>query len=184
MLILLLVPLLTGATATSNITIDEIPETYLNLSAGNALWTALIKNCRKPTMACVEKNMYDYLKNTLESQEDLHVVPFVKMKRNQVEFDKIARDYIEDEDVEEDKSGLEAMSKSLHGKSVRFLMTHDMEVQLPETVFEGSVLKISPRAFEGNGALVKLEVLPKEIQGIAEGRLFKKLSKWEYCLVI
>ncbi|EFA10563.1 uncharacterized protein Osi17 [Tribolium castaneum] len=178
MLILLLVPLLTGASATSNVTIDEIPETYLNLSAGNSLWTALLKNCRQPTMACVEKTVYEYLKRTVETREDLHVVPFVKMKRNQVDYDRISGPEIGDWDEEEPESSLEAMSRDLHGKSVKFLMTHDMEVQLPETMFQGSVLKISPRAFEGNGALVKLEIQPKEVQGIAEGRLFKKLKNF------
>uniref|UniRef100_T1GVM3 Uncharacterized protein n=1 Tax=Megaselia scalaris TaxID=36166 RepID=T1GVM3_MEGSC len=41
-------------------------------------------------------------------------------------------------------------------------MTHDMEMKLPDIVFNGATFRISPRALEGNGVIAKLELIPKE----------------------
>lgn len=73
------------------------------------------------------------------------------------------------------------MTNALYGKSVKFVMTHDMEVKLPEIVFDGATFRISPRAIEGNGVIAKLELIPKvEIEARAKSRLFhikKKIRK-------
>lgn len=43
-------------------------------------------------------------------------------------------------------------------------MTHDMELRMPEMMFDGATVRISPRSFEGNGALVHFEIVPKAVQ--------------------
>lgn len=60
------------------------------------------------------------------------------------------------------------------------MMTHNLELKMPEMFFEGATFKISPRSIEGDGALVKLELIPKDIADTAEsGRIFlKKISKF------
>ncbi|XP_063919197.1 uncharacterized protein LOC135134447 [Zophobas morio] len=166
--------LLRGVIST-NTTVEEIPESYLNLASGNSLWTSLLKNCPQPTMACVEKNMYDYLRDTFSHPDDLSVTSFLKFARNDVKYDHVEQD--DDEAEEEPASAFEAMSRSLHGRSVNFLMNHDMEVKLPESMFDGSTLKVSPRGFEGSGALVKIELVPRQVE-VAEGRIFKKIKKF------
>lgn len=66
----------------------------------------------------------------------------------------------------------------MYDKSVKFLVTHNYEVKLPEIMFDGAKFRIQPRAIEGNGIIAKLEYVPKS--EIEEGRstdlarLFKK----------
>ncbi|CAB3222914.1 unnamed protein product [Arctia plantaginis] len=75
------------------------------------------------------------------------------------------------------QSPLEEVTDALYDKSVKFLVTHDMKVTLPETFFQGSTLKISPRALTKTGALVHIELEPKEMQ--ENGRLFfHKIKKY------
>lgn len=73
------------------------------------------------------------------------------------------------------------MSNALYDKGVKFLVTHDMNFQLPEILFDGATLRISPRSIEGNGIVAKLEYIPKTPSEIEErgksadiARLFKK----------
>lgn len=70
---------------------------------------------------------------------------------------------------------LEEVTDALYDKGVKFLVTHDMKLTLPEIFFNGATLKISPRALTKTGALVHIDLEPKEV---GEGRLFfKKISK-------
>lgn len=65
-------------------------------------------------------------------------------------------------------------------------MTHDVEFKLPEMMFDGAKFKISPRSIEGNGALVKIEFLPRvdkrslqlDTNTASPRLLFKKISKF------
>lgn len=62
------------------------------------------------------------------------------------------------------------------------MMTHDLDLKMPEMLFDSSTFRISPRSIEGNGAIVKIEFLPKE-QG--DGRLFfKKISELSYLFLL
>lgn len=58
-------------------------------------------------------------------------------------------------------------------------MTHDVEVQLPEIMFNGATFRISPRSIEGNGVIAKLELIPKQIQvqGRFAGIIKKKIGE-------
>lgn len=80
---------------------------------------------------------------------------------------------------------IEEVTSSLYGKGVKFMMTHDVEFKLPEMMFDGAKFKISPRSIEGNGAIVKIEFLPKidkrSLETTNNGAprlLFKKISKY------
>lgn len=61
------------------------------------------------------------------------------------------------------------------------MVTHNMDVQLPEVVFDGATFRISPRSIEGNGIIAKLEYVPKtEIEARSDddsSRFFKKIKK-------
>jgi hypothetical protein len=60
------------------------------------------------------------------------------------------------------------------------MVTHNMDVQLPEIMFDGATFRISPRSIEGNGIIAKLEYIPKtavvESRATASemARIFKK----------
>lgn len=81
-------------------------------------------------------------------------------------------------------SPIEEVTDALSGKGVHFLMTHDIELKMPDMMFDGATFRLSPRSIEGNGALVKLELIPKAIAQVKEntGRIlfkpFKKISKF------
>lgn len=55
-----------------------------------------------------------------------------------------------------------------------------MELKMPDMMFDGATFRVTPRGFEGDGALVKLEMIPKEVdENRPTGRiLFKKISKF------
>jgi len=58
-------------------------------------------------------------------------------------------------------------------------MTHDLEVDLPEVMFNGATFRISPRAIEGNGIIAKLELIPKQVvkARLAGAIIQKKIRK-------
>lgn len=75
-------------------------------------------------------------------------------------------------------SPLEEVTDALSGKGVDFLMTHNMELRMPDMMFDGATIKISPRSFEGNGALLHFEIVPAAKKVQEAGRiLFKPLKK-------
>lgn len=63
---------------------------------------------------------------------------------------------------------------------MKFMVTHDYDLKMPEMMFDGATFRISPRSFEGNGLIAKLELVPRtEIESRAAGTpriLFKKIS--------
>lgn len=79
------------------------------------------------------------------------------------------------------ESPIEEVTNALYGKWRNFMMTHNLELKMPEILFDGVTFRITPRAFEGDGTLFKFEMLPKALEerSASEGRLFglKKLSK-------
>ncbi|KAK9890830.1 hypothetical protein WA026_012176 [Henosepilachna vigintioctopunctata] len=147
------------------------------------LWRTLLKNCKNQTTQCVENHMYKYLKQVLQYPKDYKVASFLNFAKNSVNYTEIEKGYngrVEtlSDDTVEGRSGSND-KVSLHEEGVKFLMTHDVELKLPETFFEGATLKIEPRSFDGSGALVKMEIIPKPVAETAvEGRIFfKKIKK-------
>lgn len=82
------------------------------------------------------------------------------------------------------ESPIEEVTDALYGKWRNFMMTHNLELKMPEILFDGATFRITPRAFEGDGALVKFEMIPKalhEVESESSGRLFglkKHISKF------
>ncbi|XP_060528314.1 uncharacterized protein LOC132703206 [Cylas formicarius] len=166
----------------ANDTAEDVPlESLIDLTGGNELWTSLLTNCEKPTLACVKTNVYDYFKQTLDNTSDIEFTSYLKFSKNDVDYGKISKSFgnvTDDEDFsDEDESPIEAMSRSLRDDSMQFFMTHDIELSLPDGIFPNSVVKISPRSFEDEGTLVKFDVVPDN-KGVEEGRLFKKIRKF------
>ena len=79
-------------------------------------------------------------------------------------------------------SPIEEVTNSLYGKGMKFMVTHDYDLKMPEMMFDGATFRISPRSFEGNGLIAKLELVPRtEIESRAAGTpriLFKKISMY------
>uniref|UniRef100_A0A182T800 Uncharacterized protein n=1 Tax=Anopheles maculatus TaxID=74869 RepID=A0A182T800_9DIPT len=71
----------------------------------------------------------------------------------------------------------------MRDKSLRFMLTHDVSIQMPEVMFDGAIFRIQPRAIEGNGMIAKLEFVPRTELAEARGHgtpriLFKKIKKF------
>lgn len=82
------------------------------------------------------------------------------------------------------ESPMEEVTNAMFDKTRKFAMTHDIHLKLPQMMFDGAILRISPRSFEGNGALVKIELEPdtrslQERHGTARLMILKKISKWD-----
>ncbi|XP_069961555.1 uncharacterized protein Osi17 isoform X3 [Bactrocera oleae] len=75
---------------------------------------------------------------------------------------------------------IEEVTNALYGKSIKFAMTHDLAIKLPEMMFDGATFRISPRSFEGNGIIAKLELIPKqEVEARLAGKIImKKIQKF------
>ncbi|CAH1154260.1 unnamed protein product [Phaedon cochleariae] len=162
-----------------------------NITTGNELWSGLVKDCEKPTAACIKNSIYDYLKDTLDYPSDVQFTSFLRFSRNFENYTKADSAASEPSGADRsftEETPLEEISRSLKETSRKFLMTHDLELQLPETFFSGTTLKISPRSVDdssdGVGTLVKLELFNKEAEGrssnsIGEGRIFiKKIQEY------
>ncbi|XP_055523415.1 uncharacterized protein LOC129717496 isoform X3 [Wyeomyia smithii] len=162
-------------------------------STGNRLWDALIAECiRKPTFACIQKNVYSFLGESLDVG-DFNVSNRLVFVKNRVDYTKYTREANEDGHHEADNeipdaraddeptSPIEEVTSALRGKTLKFMLTHDLNVRMPEIMFDGAIFRIEPRAIEGNGMLAKLEFVPRtaiQSRGITEPRiLFKKIKK-------
>ncbi|XP_017046672.1 uncharacterized protein LOC108091812 isoform X4 [Drosophila ficusphila] len=150
-------------------------------TSGNELWDGLVRDCYlKPDVSCFQKNVFSYLDNALDVQ-DVNVTQRLKFFRNQV-------DYEEEKEKEEHSEAraagaetpIEEVTSALYGKSIKFAMTHDLEVDLPEVMFNGATFRISPRAIEGNGIIAKLELIPKQVvkARLAGAIIQKKIQKF------
>ncbi|XP_032295154.1 uncharacterized protein Osi17 isoform X2 [Drosophila virilis] len=146
-------------------------------SSGNELWDGLIRDCYlKPDMSCFQKNVYSYLDGALDTQ-DVNITQRLKFYRNQVQYEPEQQP---EETANEARSAspespIEEVSNALYGKTIKFAMTHDVEVDLPEIIFNGATFRISPRSIEGNGVIAKLELIPKQlVQARLAGAMIKK----------
>ncbi|KAM8705228.1 hypothetical protein ACLKA7_009653 [Drosophila subpalustris] len=152
-----------------------------SFSSGNELWDGIIRDCyKRPDMSCFQKNVYTYLDGALNMQ-DVNVTQRLKFYKNQVQYEP---DNEVDGTPNEARSGspespIEEVSNALYGKTIKFAMTHDVEVKLPEIMFNGATFRISPRSIEGNGVIAKLELIPKKIvQARFAGLIKKKIDKF------
>ncbi|CAH0555708.1 unnamed protein product [Brassicogethes aeneus] len=181
--LIVLVLLTYNRASASNVTFEEFPASYLKYVQGNSLWTGIFKECKKPTMFCIQNQVFKYLKSTLDYTGDVQFTPYMKFAQNTVDYNDVKRNLHIDNSTEEyyeDTSPLEDMSRSLQDDTLKFMMTHNLELQLPETIFQNAILKLSPRSIDGNGAMVKMEFLPPAEfeESAGEGRTIKKIKKF------
>lgn len=140
--------------------------------------SSLIRNCKRPTLSCVQENFYKYVDEGIESREDIDFGGFVKFTRNSLVCDNTTESEVSGKS---DDGPLGDIARMLRRKMVKFMMSHDVQLQLPQTFFDGAVFKISPRSLDEDGALISLDVLPNNQvwNPNGEGRIFfKKLSKF------
>ncbi|XP_034837329.1 uncharacterized protein Osi17 isoform X1 [Maniola hyperantus] len=167
---------------------------------GNNLWDNILNKCSlKPSVSCLQKNFYSYLDDSLDFNGDISVAGGVSFKKNNVDMKKYskeaniiyltgsknngehARTFEEENEIrddEEPETPFEEVTDALYSKGMKFLMTHDMSLTLPEMLFDGATLKVSPRALTKNGALVHIDLEPKK-NAVGEGRIFfHKIKKY------
>lgn len=168
--------------AVDNVTIEAA---LANLTKNDDLWLGLVRDCKKPTTQCLKNSIYNYLKNTLDYPSDVQFTNFLKFTKNDVNYDVIQKSFPAhgnltlDKDVNGLETPLEEMSRSLTDNTRKFFFTHDLELKLPDTFFLGSTLKVSPRSYQDDGAILKVELIPKSTdRSVGEGRIFfDKISK-------
>ncbi|XP_037296083.1 uncharacterized protein LOC115453262 [Manduca sexta] len=168
-------------------------------TTGNLLWDNILNQCAvKPSVSCFQKNVYSYLDERLELNGDVKLTNSVSFEKNNVDVHKYSKEanmiYLsgskdaekqrqldqenEIDDEDEPESPLEEITDALYDKSVKFLVSHDMKLQLPEYFFHGATLKVSPRAMTKTGALVHVELETKENEN-GQGRIFfHKIKKY------
>ncbi|GJQ85513.1 hypothetical protein Trydic_g23099 [Trypoxylus dichotomus] len=154
---------------------DKIPESYLKLAEGNSLWYNLLHKCQDSSFSCIKRTAYNYLDNLLGQSDNIQVTSNIALEKNDIDYESISKQSENDtaKDTFERSSPLEEVTEALHDKAVKFMMTHDIVVRLPEYFFDGALLKVSPRTFEGGGAIIKLDTFP------GQGRIFfKKIKKF------
>ncbi|XP_017067669.2 uncharacterized protein LOC108105545 isoform X3 [Drosophila eugracilis] len=151
-------------------------------TSGNELWDGLVRDCYlKPDVSCFQKNVFSYLDGALDVQ-DVNVTQRLKFFKNQVDYqvEKEKEEHSEARAAASAETPIEEVTSALYGKSIKFAMTHDLEVDLPEVMFNGATFRISPRAIEGNGIIAKLELIPKQVvkARLAGAIIQKKIQKF------
>ncbi|XP_017037835.1 uncharacterized protein Osi17 isoform X1 [Drosophila kikkawai] len=151
-------------------------------TSGNELWDGLVRDCYlKPDISCFQKNVFSYLDGALDVQ-DVNVTERLKFFKNKVhyEVEKDKEEHSEARAAASPETPIEEVTSALYGKSIQFAMTHDLEVDLPEVMFNGATFRISPRAIEGNGIIAKLELIPKQVvkARLAGAIIQKKIQKF------
>ncbi|EDW55084.1 uncharacterized protein LOC6614093 isoform X4 [Drosophila sechellia] len=150
-------------------------------ASGNELWDGLVRDCYlKPDVSCFQKNVFSYLDTALDVQ-DVNVTQRLKFFKNQVDY-QVEKEKEEHSEARaaSPETPIEEVTSALYGKSIKFAMTHDLEVDLPEVMFNGATFRISPRAIEGNGIIAKLELIPKQVvkARLAGAIIQKKIQKF------
>lgn len=168
-------------TAFSIFLIGFVKADYGNETEDGSLWYSLVQNCKRPTLSCIQDSFYKYVDAGIESPDDIEFGGFMRFTRNSILYDNSTiNNTVDEERAKSDDGPLGDMAKTLRNKMVKFMMSHDVQLQLPQTFFDGAIFKISPRSLGENGALVNLDILPNQVWNPnGEGRIFfKKLSKF------
>nr|XP_024218665.1 uncharacterized protein LOC112211365 [Halyomorpha halys] len=171
-------------------------------NTSTSIWDTLMGECSTASFRCVQDSLHRSLEDSLSA--DFVVTDSIVFRRNENKYSQEANTVKKDEmepdeefdewvnsveDAEADLDGKKSeeprmaaksvggVSDILYNKGVHYLMTHDLDLGLPDPVFGGGRLKVSPKSIdEDGGVIVKInfEEPPKE-----EGRLyFKNLSEY------
>jgi Alkyl sulfatase and related hydrolases len=173
----------------------------LNLYGSNSMWEGLFRNCGvKTSLTCVKRNVYEYLNQSIETDRDFPVTDSILFTRNgnepienkydrqlnNVSYQHDAKRSVSDNELPEQRSfsSFPSLTNALYDKGVNFIMTHDLVLQLPDMLFDGAVVRISPRSLEEDGgAMLKVE-LNQERNSSGEGRILFKKRKYSETLQI
>lgn len=113
---------------------------------GNELWDGVIYDClNKPSMSCIQKNVYGYLDDTL----GLHDVNFTNrfiFKKNQVDFSKYSKEVNEDDNEIPDSE-----ARSGNFKHLLLLLLYIQSVSISLSMF----LLYVKRSIGGNIASIE-----------------------------
>ncbi|XP_037815153.1 uncharacterized protein LOC119605856 isoform X2 [Lucilia sericata] len=114
----------------------------------------------------------------VDSMENVAAEEENDIKENEIPYARNSRSFTDIPTVAE--TPIEEVTNALYGKSIKFAMTHDIELKLPEMMFDGATFRISPQAIEGNGVIAKLELIPKQQSEarLAGKILMKKIQKF------
>ncbi|XP_031349574.1 uncharacterized protein LOC116175549 [Photinus pyralis] len=148
---------------------EGIPEMRSKFSSDDRLFDSLMRNCKVPSITCIQKTLYDHLNDVLDRADNYELNGFVTFTKNNASFDGDNVTLARRDRAEE-----------IGNKVLRFILTHNVQIQMPELMFEGSTLEISPRSVDGSGLITKLELIPKVVRKeLGSPRIFfKKIKKF------
>ena len=167
----------------------------LNLYGSNSMWDGLFRECGANTsLTCVKRNVFEYLNQSFETDGDFTVTDSIFFTRNGNELVKnkydrrlnnvsyqhdTTRSVSDNEPLEQRSfSSFSSLTNALYDKGVSFIRTHDLVLQLPEMLFDGAVVRISPKSLEEDGgAIFKVELNQKRNDS-SEGRILFKKRKY------
>jgi hypothetical protein len=166
----------------------------LRIYGNNSMWDGLFRECgAKTSLTCVKRNVFEYLNQSIETDGDFPVTDSILFTRNSnepienkydsqlnnVSHQHDATSSVSDNEPLEQRSfsSFPSLTNALYDKGVSFIMTHDLVFQLPEMLFDGAVVRISPKSLEEDGAMFKLE-MNQERNGAGEGRILFKKRKY------
>lgn len=173
----------------------------ISLYGSNSMWDGLFRECgAKTSLTCVKRNVFEYLNQSIETDRDFPVTDNIFFTRNGNEpvenkYDRhlnnvsyqhdTTRNVSDNEPLEQRSfSSFSSLTNALYDKGVSFIKTHDLILQLPEMLFDGAVVRISPKSLEEDGgAMFKVE-LTQERNGQGEGRILFKKRKYSVILSI
>jgi hypothetical protein len=173
----------------------------MSLYGSNSMWDGLFRDCgAKTSLTCVKRNVFEYLNQSIEIDGDFPVTDNIFFTRNRNEpvenkYDRrlnnvsyqhdTTRNVSDNEPPEQRSfSSFSSLTNALYDKGVSFIKTHDLVLQLPEMLFDGAVVRISPKSLEEDGgAMFKME-LTQDRNGQGEGRILFKKSKYSVKLTI
>jgi hypothetical protein len=172
-----------------------------SLYGSNSMWDGLFREKKKKTsLTCVKRNVFEYLNQSIETDGDFPVTDNIFFTRNGNEpvenkYDRrlnnvsyqndTTRNVSDNEPLEQRSfSSFSSLTNSLYDKGVSFIKTHDLVLQLPEMLFDGAVVRISPKSLEEDGGAMFKVKLTQERNGQREGRILFKKRKYSVILPI
>lgn len=173
----------------------------LNLYGSNSMWDGLFRECgAKSSLTCVKRNVFEYLNQSIETDGDFFVTDSILFTRNtnepienkydrrlnSVSYQHDTTKSVSDNEPLEQRSfsSFSSLTNTLYDKGVSFIKTHDLVLQLPEMLFDGAVVRISPKSLEEDGsAMFKVE-LNQGRNSSGEGRILFKKRKYSVILPI
>ncbi|XP_018321606.1 uncharacterized protein LOC108734517 [Agrilus planipennis] len=134
-------------------------------------------DCKNATNGCLQTEVVTYLEHVVEALKSFDIRELIRFPKNNNTFD----DFEEtnevdksDETFRKDRTPLEELEKRFS----KFMFTHDIQINLPDTLFDSNVLQISPRAGKGKekGIIAQFKILSNKITK-GKPRIFHKIKK-------